>query len=346
LVSPGNMYLMLVSPVAAVYGSAWVTQGMGAAIANGTVEIGKVFIDAKFQFRRPKAIEQYDDFHFSSKDLAVTPASTIVDLLFGNQLTGGPNSNVIALDGNSLLVPASAVNVDAGSNVTTVAGQTTTSCMLNFGTATPNPKAYEIVISVNLGLVGPTVAGFVDFWYTIGGIAQSLVSDGGPMGGQTITWPCAQTGAFSHNTSTTCTGMWTYYLYVPAGLPSATMGSNNGARFGLYYHNAAAVTSANLTVDVLVKEAMFRPWDWTTFGDSVMMQRTAMPYRWWKNHRPAVRADEDDEKSNLPSLSLTSRRFSSALDALVIDQDSPVVIQPPVGKKKPAKSGSQSGPLS
>jgi len=263
-------------------------------------------------------------------------------------LTGGPNSNVIAIDGNQLPIPSSVINVDSGVNATAAFTTTTTSCMLNFGTATPNPKVYEIVISCNLGVTGPVAAGVVDLWYTIGGVAQSLVGDGGPMGGQTITWPCSQTGAASHSTATTETGMWTYYLYVPAGLPSATKGTNNGARFGLFYSNATTMTAANLTVDVLVKEAMFRPWDWTTFGDSV--QRTAMPYRWWQIHKPtlpALEADEKEEKSNLPSLSVTSRQhFASALDALVLDQDSPVVIQPPVGKKKPAKSGSLSGPPS
>lgn len=340
LVSPGNMYLMLVSPVAAVYGSAWVNQGMGATIGNGTVEIGKVFIDAKFQFRRPKAIEQYDDFHLSSGQSAALTAEVLhtshVDLLQLNVVTGGPNSNVIAIDGNPIDMGPNAVNMSSGVNSSL--HTTASTCMLNFGTATPNPKVYEVVVNVDLGPTGPTGGGTLYLWYSIGGVGQSLVSSGGPTGGQTITFPCFSPGSIAANTSSVYQACFVYYLYVPAGLPNAVIGTNSGARFQLVYVGNAAVTACPSTVDVLVKEAMFRPWDWTTFGDSVTMQRTAMPFRWWQIHKPAVQADDDEEKSNLPSLSMTSRRhFGCALDALVLDQDSPVVVQQSALKKKSIK---------
>jgi len=215
--------------------------------------------------------------------------------------------------------------------------------MLNYGTATPNPKVYEVVISIDMLLTGPTGGGVLDLLYFIGGNGQSLVSAGGPMGGQTVTFPSTIPGSTAENTSSVFQGTYVYYLYVPSGLPSATMGTNNGARFQLAYISNQTITACTGSIDVLVKEAMFRPWDWTTFGDSLALQRTAMPYRWWQIHRPpsselvpyqeAVTYQDFDEVKESTQLTL------AGLDA---DSDSPIqIVLPraiPSTKKKLAPS--------
>jgi len=352
LVSPGNCYIMLVSDPASVYGSARAIYGV-AADASGSVELGKVFINAKFRFRRPKAIEQYEDAHFSNFTTVGVQLASATDVL-GNtngpvvQVTGGPNSNMIVLDDNPAQIASGTYEVNMATGTSSAVSASRSSCalMLNAGASTPNPRVLQLTAQINCtGLASGSTNPALYLVYVVDGVTQTIQQALVNVINQGITWPTVGLpGVFAGTTA--FVGQTTFQLFIPQGTLPATAGQpGSGARLYMTLFNVSPFTGGSYELDLMFSEVPFRPWDWDVPANSVSAM--FVPRKWRSRMQLEARKElkfteekEDDnvddarkQLNDAPSPGLLIR---GALAPLVIDQDSPVVVSSSASKSRKA----------
>jgi len=219
-----------------------------------------------------------------------------------------------------------------------------------------NPKYYRLTYSVDIVGIANSGGNSMKmlFIYQVGGVTQQLVTTF-PDASHLMTYPDNQ-GVVAQLQAGQAQLFGNFIFALPPGLGSAAMGNiSSGARLSVALVYGAADTWGSMTMDldIMIQEAVFRPWEWDDgrLSSSAVQQSHLTPFSYslrLMKQKPAAKQlqvvdieESHEHKCDSDHCEVCFQKLAENTDfvrsmlamarrQIVVEPESPVSVTPPL----------------